>query len=301
MSDECQVNYATIAAIKGSNDLKDSLTLHCWSHALNNAGDAMLAVNEDLNEFLAYYNHLVSHSEHARALWRQTAHSACPRLTNLVRWYVRWEEIRDLLRHQARLLDFFRAFIDDRNGRAPSAASCRELLQGPRRHMIQFAMRVIVNRGRALCKACYFLEGDGFLLPFAANRLLECRESVSPTSPLSQDENVWIRSYCTETNVNYTLATEQTWRTHRDALLAPAFDFLNAVMPANEPAPAGARDEPGTVLKRKSRCRPVSSSRAVLTWCPDTRLGFSLALRVTCCPRKCANDVPISKLRSIAS
>src|SRR3546814_5341537 len=77
-----------------------------------------------------------------------------------------WEECRDLYRDRERPILFLDAFIDGRA--APSARRCREMLT-TNANQIFFPLLVITERGRLLCKVCYFLEGDGFLFPWAAH------------------------------------------------------------------------------------------------------------------------------------
>ena len=243
--DEAEVNYAAMEALHVSGDLTNALFGHCLSHALSNAGKQMQSLL--VHEFLCHWNQLISHSTLAQRVYLdQLGHSA-PRLTNSVRWYVEWEEIRDLFRDSKgdRLRNFLNFFITQRGKDAPPSASwCRNTLQNANIHQLLYEMLVITQHGRPLCKACYFLEGDGFLWPYAATKLEQCLASLDPAVPLTQNEATYVRNFAALMGVQFDDVTRNIWAQTRNTILLPAHNWLSDIMPPTEPAPtAGMRNK----------------------------------------------------------
>ncbi len=229
MSDEASVNYKTIKNVKNAGGLSVSATLHCFSHGLSNTGERLF--DETVHEFLTHWNAFVSHSSFAQRLYFHVVRRSCPRITNSVRWYVQWEECRDLYRDRERLIPFLEAYIEGRA--APSARRCREMLT-TNSYQIYFPLSVITERGRFLCKACYFLEGDGFLFPWAASKLEQCLAAIDPDSALSPQEEKWCKNFARTTSSNEAVAI-RFWTGIRNSILRPAYEWLRAMLPEEEP------------------------------------------------------------------
>ncbi len=91
--DEAGVNGAAIDLIKNSGDR--TVDAMCGSHTLNNSGELFKAKYVD--EMLKVWNAFVSHSPATWVAYWISVGSPCPRLSSLIRWWVKWEEIRDPL------------------------------------------------------------------------------------------------------------------------------------------------------------------------------------------------------------
>ena len=249
LHDEAEVNYAAMDALHKSGDLNNALFGHCLSHALSNAGKQMRS--QQVHEFLCHWNQLISHSVLAQRVYLGRLGHSAPRLTNSIRWYVEWEEVRDLSRDSKndRLLHFLDHFIAERGSDAPPSVTwCRDSLQNANTPGLLFDMLVITEHGRPLCKACYFLEGDGFLWPFAAFKLEQCLASIDPAVPLTANEDVFVQNYAKKVGVAFNDVTRRVWRDRRESILAPAHAWLRRIMPSPEPTP-----EPGARNKDFSR------------------------------------------------
>lgn len=223
--------------------------LHCLSHALSNAGKKLFC--QEVHDFLCQWNMLVGHSVLLQRAYFDYFLHVIPRLLSAIRWFVEWEEIRDLLRDSKndRLRLFLVQFIAGRGSDAPiTAERCRNFLTGPDRHALFFGLIVITFHGRALCKSCYFLEGDGMLWPYAASKLEQCLASLDPETPLTAEESVYVQNYSRLMGINFDAQTVAVWKAKRDSILRPAHVWLQQIMPPREPFPA--QDTPNKSVSR---------------------------------------------------
>ena len=249
--DEASVNAAAIYASREAGDFRGATLLHCLSHALANTGDALVCPT--LHEFKVHWHQLMSHSEYAKRFYFDKVGRRAPHITNFTRWYVSWEETRDMLRDFDQLLPFLKAYLADRGRDVPSVSRCIQLLEtglAP----IRFEMIVAVEHSRLLCKTCYFLEGDGFLFPYAANKLMEAWRGLDPSQPLTAREEAFVSSFAAQTRSDINVARTH-WRGIREAILRPAFTFLGLMLPA-QPPPAL---QPGadSRLKKKGKKKQI--------------------------------------------
>jgi hypothetical protein len=232
MHDEASVNIAAVKRMHEADDLPVAASLHCLSHALNNVGEHL--TYPCVQDFKKDWHQLMAHSENAKRLYREMVGRSPPNITNFIRWYVSWEESRDLYRDWAYLRPFLEALTADSSSNA--AASCLKHLKSDEVWTIYFGLLVITEHGRELCKTCYFFEGDGFLFPFAEKKLLDCLAALDPTHSFTTKEEECMKYYaqCNQCQIS---TIKPIWSGIRNIILSQAHEYLQQMMPENPPAP----------------------------------------------------------------
>ncbi|MDQ3233514.1 MAG: hypothetical protein M3Q07_16985 [Pseudobdellovibrionaceae bacterium] len=259
--DEAGVNGAAIDAIKGCGDMPFTFDSICASHTINNASQLFKA--KFLDEMDKIWNSYVSHSPATWQAYRLFVGHPCPRLTNVIRWFVKWEMWRDLLVYFKQTGDFL---TDEakKKGASDNVVKLSQLFVCPTRTLpsgqpnptygsqsanyrsLLFELSVVVHYGRPMCKATYYFErSKDMVLPFAEERiqLIVAHLEANDLPPKIME---------TIATFDGDFQSIQHWKERRNAIVAPVVGYLkkNFVFTAK---PIGTKNKPRTKALRRYR------------------------------------------------
>jgi len=146
----------------------------CFSHSLNVIGNCLTdqVTLSSLKEFIQCWSRLVKNSQ----VCRSTFHNLCQKKVeylSYVRWFTLSEVINQVLSQFSAVKQIITSKeIEDREGSRNNLEKMLEIETSNTRsftgeHMILLSLALVIDIGNPIRDACYFLEGDGFLSPFA--------------------------------------------------------------------------------------------------------------------------------------
>jgi hypothetical protein len=233
--DEAAVNGSAIASIKDSGDLPYSLDSICASHTINNA--CLLFKAKYLDEMDRLWNQYVSHSPATWHAYKLFVGHPCPRLTNQIRWFVKWEMWRDLFVYFQKTGDYL-SDEGQKKGVSSNVLKLSQLFTKPSQTLpsgslnpnyasqcvnyrsLYFELAVVVAYGRPMCKATYFFErSKDMVVPFAQEKIKGILDLLT-ASDLPQKVMDVIATF------EPAFQSVKQWKDKRDEILAPVLAFM---------------------------------------------------------------------------
>lgn len=131
--------------------------LGCWSHTIDNAGDAMKI--PAVKAFLTPWRLLIGQSQRSRMIFKSLV-GKYPVSTSETRWWSSFEQIHQVFLQWRSVQETLRICAEE--GVAPAnTAGCQTAAANPK---ILVEMSAVVDAALLFCQSGYFLEGDGFLV-----------------------------------------------------------------------------------------------------------------------------------------
>lgn len=238
--DEAAVNGKALDAMKASGDLAETLDDLCASHCLSNAGDNFSEAKH-LMAMDGLWNGLVSHSGGVQRAFYQALGAPCPRLTNAIRWYCKWEMWRDINHHYNGIADF----LDTLDTVSDSVKKLRQYFRPLPNDRAQNALRrqfraeliIVVTYGRPLCRLTYYFErSEDMVLCFAREKIASLMEFLRPGQDLPTPVLDVINTFEPPFNADVAF-----WKDVRDAVVKPVYDYLATKFSDVQPRPTGQK------------------------------------------------------------
>jgi hypothetical protein len=190
ISDRCGVNYKAIERLDEEKIFPNSVHLPCYAHSLNLVGKKLQKRSNILHCYLKHVNIAFGHSSYAKMLFFEMTGESAEKHT--IRWFSEFIQAVQHLRCFNKLLPFW-AECEKRKIVKESARNILELLKDPEQQCrLALQMAVYVDYGLPLLNASNFLEGDGFLSPFAYDCITSLQDRVQRFAAPENHPNVTI-------------------------------------------------------------------------------------------------------------
>lgn len=190
--DRVAVNIAAMSALRGF--FPGVSSIGCYSHTINNAGGKIRyheaeierngeiitvaqGLNEHVDEFLSLWINLVSRSTKARNIFSQRIKPGVSLLRpNFTRWYTTYEVIAQL----CSIFPEIHLFLKTLQTELVAKEIVKKALQLFTDHEVEIGTQLsaVKDAFLPLVRACYRLEGDGFLSPATFDEAQELKTHI---------------------------------------------------------------------------------------------------------------------------
>lgn len=238
--DEASVNLKTISNFKSVGFFPSATELMCWPHLLNRAGK--LLATPLVSTFMNAWQSTVCHSPARRNAFKSLSGNTCPFVTNFTRWHASYEVVCNIYVNKGAL----RQFITGIQAKPCVASATLSQITSSQWDELLFQMALFVDYGRELVTATYFLEGDGFLLPFTYDILTALNVFFQKGANIGPFTSAEIKRICT----NGTVLNSQKASSYKAKVEASIFPVRSYLLDRINDKPSPFAD-PFQDLKRK--------------------------------------------------